>query len=206
MSVGSTLLRTVRSIRPMAARHDKDSGEGDAAPTELRRRDAVTRSRSTPGVVPAACPAFGLVDPVDPEVHDRPDPEQLLATRVAEMVRCLARDDPVHQASAALAQAGRTAPASRAELRAPPPGRPLPAAAGARPSPGPSVPRCSRIVVARSSLSSRCFESDRQRVAVHFRSLCPGVDQDSRQDQAAPPRADVEDQLVARPRQPDLVA
>jgi len=29
MSVGSTLLRTVRSIRPMA-RHDKDSGEGDA--------------------------------------------------------------------------------------------------------------------------------------------------------------------------------
>lgn len=30
MSVGSTLLRTVRSIRPMAGRHDKDSGEGDA--------------------------------------------------------------------------------------------------------------------------------------------------------------------------------
>ena len=30
MSVGSTLLRTVRSIRPMASRHDKDSGEGDA--------------------------------------------------------------------------------------------------------------------------------------------------------------------------------
>jgi hypothetical protein len=31
MSVGSTLLRTVRSIRPMAGRHDKDSGEGDTA-------------------------------------------------------------------------------------------------------------------------------------------------------------------------------
>ena len=31
VSVGSTLLRTVRSIRPMAARQDKDSGEGDAA-------------------------------------------------------------------------------------------------------------------------------------------------------------------------------
>jgi hypothetical protein len=30
VSVGSTLLRTVRSIRPMA-RHDKDSGEGDAS-------------------------------------------------------------------------------------------------------------------------------------------------------------------------------
>ena len=28
VSVGSTLLRTVRSIRPMAGRHDKDSGEG----------------------------------------------------------------------------------------------------------------------------------------------------------------------------------
>jgi hypothetical protein len=32
LSVGSTLLRTVRSIRPMAGRHDKDSGEGDTAP------------------------------------------------------------------------------------------------------------------------------------------------------------------------------
>lgn len=31
VSVGSTLLRTVRSIRPMAGRHDKDSGEGDAS-------------------------------------------------------------------------------------------------------------------------------------------------------------------------------
>lgn len=31
MSVGSTLLRTVRSIRPMAGRHDKDSGEGTAS-------------------------------------------------------------------------------------------------------------------------------------------------------------------------------
>jgi len=31
MSVGSTLLRTVRSIRPMAGRHDKDSGEGGAS-------------------------------------------------------------------------------------------------------------------------------------------------------------------------------
>ena len=30
MGVGSTLLRTVRSIRPMAARQDRDSGEGDA--------------------------------------------------------------------------------------------------------------------------------------------------------------------------------
>lgn len=30
MTVGSTLLRTVRSIRPMAARHDKDSNENDA--------------------------------------------------------------------------------------------------------------------------------------------------------------------------------
>jgi hypothetical protein len=29
-SVGSTLLRTVRSIRPMA-RHDKDSSEGDTS-------------------------------------------------------------------------------------------------------------------------------------------------------------------------------
>ena len=29
VSVGATLLRTVRSIRPMA-RHDKDSGEGDS--------------------------------------------------------------------------------------------------------------------------------------------------------------------------------
>src|SRR4051812_31958954 len=69
------------------------------APLLIRIR-SVDRDR-LPVVVPG--PAVHVVYPIDPEVDDRPEAEELLAGGVPEVVAGLGRHHPAHEGPATLA-------------------------------------------------------------------------------------------------------
>src|SRR5215208_5463594 len=98
-----------RAHHRVAMRHCGMEGAGrpKAALLDLDRL-AVAEAAGGAGV--------GFIQAANPEIHDRANAKELLAARVSEMLAGLRRDHPIHDASAALPEAGRTLESGEASL------------------------------------------------------------------------------------------